>query len=156
MRDRPPELRDVGVVHEPGDRAARAARQHRRVREKGVHAAEAARRAGGAAPPGSPRREADTALEGSSGLHRRADGWAVQAGALSLLARPLRPCCRAPLHVRYHRVTERRHAMKKPVRHLGLAVLAALIGAAAMVRAQAPGTLTDDQRKLRWDTEREL
>jgi predicted acyl esterase len=46
--------------------------------------------------------------------------------------------------------------MKKPVRHLGLAVLVALTGAAAMVRAQAPGTLTDDQRKQRWDTEREL
>ena len=29
LRDRPPELRDVGVVHQPGDRAARAAREHR-------------------------------------------------------------------------------------------------------------------------------
>ena len=29
LRDRPSELRDVGVVHQPGDRAAGAARQHR-------------------------------------------------------------------------------------------------------------------------------
>ena len=28
LRDRPSELRDVGVVHQPGDRAARAAREH--------------------------------------------------------------------------------------------------------------------------------
>ena len=44
LRDRPSELRDVGVVHQPGDRAARAAREHRQVREEGLHAAEAPRR----------------------------------------------------------------------------------------------------------------
>jgi putative CocE/NonD family hydrolase len=46
--------------------------------------------------------------------------------------------------------------MMKQGRHLGLAVLVALTAAAAMVRAQAPGTLTDDQRKQRWEIEREL
>ena len=79
------ELRDVGVVHQSGDRATRAARQHRQVREEGLHAAEAPRRAGGAAAPGSSRREADEADEGSGGLHRRAGGRAVQAGSLSVL-----------------------------------------------------------------------
>ena len=51
VRDRPPELRDVGVVHEPGDRAARAAPAQRQVREEGVHPAEAPRRGGRAAAP---------------------------------------------------------------------------------------------------------
>ena len=80
-----PELRDVGVVHEPGDRAARAAREHRQVREEGLHAAEAPRRAGGAAAPRSSRREADEADEGSGRLHRRAGRRAVQAGSLPVL-----------------------------------------------------------------------
>jgi len=34
LRDRPPELRDVGVVHQPGDRAAGTAPAQRQVREK--------------------------------------------------------------------------------------------------------------------------
>ena len=36
LRHRPPELRDVGVVHEPGAGAARAARERREVRQEGV------------------------------------------------------------------------------------------------------------------------
>ena len=82
----PSELRDVRVVHQPGDCAAGAAREHRQVREEGLHAAEAPRRAGGAAAPRSSRREADEALEGSGGLHRRAGGRAVQARSLQVLA----------------------------------------------------------------------
>ena len=59
LRDGPPELRDVGVVLEPGDRAARAAPAQRQVSEEGVHPAEAPRRRGRPAAPRSPRRQAD-------------------------------------------------------------------------------------------------
>ena len=82
LRDRASELRDVGVVHQPGDGAARAAQQQRQVREEGLHAAEAPRRGGRAAAPRSSRREADDAHEGAGGLHRRAGGRALQAGPL--------------------------------------------------------------------------
>ena len=51
LRDRPSELRDVGVVHQPGDRAAGAAPAQRQVREEGVHPAEAPRRGGRPAAP---------------------------------------------------------------------------------------------------------
>ena len=54
---------------------------------EGVHAAEAPRREGGAAAPRQARREADEAVAGPGGVHRRAGGWAVQAGALPVLAR---------------------------------------------------------------------
>ena len=80
-----PELRDVGVVHQPGDRAARAAPAQRQVREEGLHPAEAPRRGGGPAAPRPPRREADEADEGAGRLHRRAGRRAVQAGALPVL-----------------------------------------------------------------------
>ena len=54
--------------------------------EKKVYiAAEAPRRGGCAAAPGSARRQADEAHAGSGGVHRRNGGWAVQAGALSVL-----------------------------------------------------------------------
>ena len=43
VRDGSSELRDVGVVLQSGDRAARAAPAQREVREEGVHPAEAAR-----------------------------------------------------------------------------------------------------------------
>ena len=56
LRDRPSELRDVGVVLEPGDRPARAAPAQRQVREEGLHPAEAPRRGGGAPAPRSSRR----------------------------------------------------------------------------------------------------
>ena len=59
--------------------------QQRQVREAGLHAAEAPRRAGGAAAPRPPRREADEAHAGSGGLHRRVSGRAVQAGTLPVL-----------------------------------------------------------------------
>ncbi len=59
--------------------------QHRQVREEGLHAAEAPRRAGRAAAPRSSRREADEADEGPGRLHRRAGRRTVQAGTLSVL-----------------------------------------------------------------------
>src|SRR5690606_17630730 len=85
VRDGASELRDVGVVHEPGDRAARAAPEPGQVREEGLHAAEAPRRAGGAAASGSPGREAHAAHPGAGRLHRRAGGRPVQAGSLPVL-----------------------------------------------------------------------
>ena len=85
LRDRPPELRDVGVVHQPGDRAAGTAPAQRQVREEGLHPAEAPRRGGRPAAPGSPRREADQADAGAGRLHRRAGRGALQGGALPVL-----------------------------------------------------------------------
>ncbi len=61
QRDRPPELRDVELVHQPGDRADRAVRPHRRVREARLHAAQAPRREGRAAAPRRARGAADRA-----------------------------------------------------------------------------------------------
>ena len=41
QRHRAPELRDVQLVHQPGDGPDRAVRQHRRVRDAGLHAVQA-------------------------------------------------------------------------------------------------------------------
>ncbi len=82
-----PELRDVGVVHQPGARAARAERQRREVRQDGDDAAEDARRGSRAAASRSPGREADEADTGAGRLHRRAAGRPVQAGSLPVLVR---------------------------------------------------------------------
>ena len=62
-----------------------------KLREEGVRAAEAPGREGGAAAPRQARREADEAVEGAGGVHRRAGGRAVQAGALPVLGRGRRP-----------------------------------------------------------------
>ena len=83
LRDGSSELRDVGVVHEPGDRATRPARERRKYGKKVYMLPEAARRAGRAAAPRSSGRETDEADEGSGRLHRRSGGRAVQAGSLS-------------------------------------------------------------------------
>ena len=57
QRDRAPELRDVELVHQPGDRADRALRPARRVHGQGGHgAAQAPRREGRAAAPRGARR----------------------------------------------------------------------------------------------------
>ena len=66
----------------------------RPVREEGLHAAEAPRRAGGAAAPRSSRREADEADEGAGGLHRRAGRGAVQARSLPILSTAAVAGCR--------------------------------------------------------------
>ena len=84
LRHRSPELRDVGVVHQPDAGAARAARQRREVRQDRDDAAEDAGRGSGAAAPRSDRRQADEADEGAGGLPRRAGRGAVQAGSLSV------------------------------------------------------------------------
>src|SRR5262249_50021340 len=92
VRNGSSQLRDVGVVYESGDRAARTAPERRQVRKEGVHAAEAPRRAGGAAASRSSGCQADQALARAGRLHRRAGRGAVQAGTLSVLTRAvLRP-----------------------------------------------------------------
>src|SRR5207248_1368698 len=78
---------------------ARAARQHRQVREEGLHAAEAPGRAGRAAAPRSSRREDDEADKRAGGLYRRARGRAVQTGPLSVLAQSMRECTNARMHI---------------------------------------------------------
>ena len=65
QRDRPPELRDVELVHQPDDRPDRAVHEERRVREAGLRAAQAPRREGRPAAPRRARRAAHRA-------HRRA------------------------------------------------------------------------------------
>ena len=62
QRDRPPELRDVELVHEPGDRPDRALRPARGAEGEDRHrAAQAPRREGRPAPPRGARRQADRA-----------------------------------------------------------------------------------------------
>src|SRR4030095_4666121 len=86
MRDRSPELRDVGIVHQPDAGAARAPRQRREVREDvGDDAAKEAGRGSGPAAPRADRRQADEAHAGAGRLPRCAGRRTVQAGALSIL-----------------------------------------------------------------------
>ena len=61
QRHRAPELRDVQLVHQPGDGPDRAVRQHRRVRDPGLHAVQGARREGRAAASRRARGQADRA-----------------------------------------------------------------------------------------------
>jgi hypothetical protein len=88
VRDGAPELRDVVLVHEPGDRAAGAVEraQERQVREQGVRAAEAPGREGGGVASGEAGRPADEADGRAGRVHQRARGRAVQAGPLPLLS----------------------------------------------------------------------
>ena len=87
QRHRPPELRDVELVHQPGDRPDRAVRPARRLREGGPRAAEAPRREGRSPAPRCPRRRADRAHPRSGRLHRRPGRGSVQERSLPLLAR---------------------------------------------------------------------
>ena len=62
QRHRAPELRDVELLHQPGDRPDRALRQERPVRgQAGLRPAQAPRREGRPPPPRRARREADRA-----------------------------------------------------------------------------------------------
>ncbi len=80
--DGPSVVRDVGFVHQPGDRAARAAHEQQQVPEEGLYPPQTPRRGSGAAAPRPPGRQADDPLEGAGGLYRRAGTGALQAGAL--------------------------------------------------------------------------
>jgi hypothetical protein len=73
LRHRPPVVRDVELVHQPGAGADRAVHGTAEVRQAGLRAAEAPRREGRAAAPRAHRREADELTPTTAGaLHRRA------------------------------------------------------------------------------------
>ena len=90
QRHRSPELRDVELVHEPGDRADRALQPHGRVPARRPRAAEAPGREGRAPARRGPRRQADRAQPRAGRVHRRARGGPVQARPVSVLAVPVR------------------------------------------------------------------
>ena len=86
QRDRAPELRDVELVHQPGDRADRALRPARRVHGQGRHrAAQAPRREGRAAAPRGARRQPHRAVRGAGRLPRHPGRGPLQARSLPLL-----------------------------------------------------------------------
>ena len=82
QRDGPSELRDVELVHQPGDRPDRAVRQGGRLRQGGPRAAQAPGREGRPPAPRRPRGRAHRAEARAGRLHRR-------AGRGSLQERPL-------------------------------------------------------------------
>ena len=68
--------------------ADRAVDQSEEVREEGLHAAQASRREGRAAPPRQDRRQAHENVGQAGELYRRAGRRPVQAGSLPVLERP--------------------------------------------------------------------
>ena len=85
LRHRPPVVRDVQLVHEPGAGADRAFPARREVRQGSLCAAQAPRREGGAAAPRACRRCTHRTHAGAGRLHRRAGARAVQARPLQVL-----------------------------------------------------------------------
>ena len=83
---RPPELRDVELLHEPDDRPGRAVHEERRLREAGLCAPEAPRREGRPPAPRRARRQAHPAEPRAGGLHRRLGRGTVQVRPLPLPA----------------------------------------------------------------------
>ena len=88
LRHRPPLLRHVLLLHQPGHRPARALEraQVRQVREEGVRAPQAPRREGRRAPPREDRREAHQALRRAGRVHQRPRRGPLQARRLPLLS----------------------------------------------------------------------
>ena len=70
LRHRPPELRDVEQLHQPGDGADGDLRPPGLLRAQGVHAAQAPRRGGGPPAPRQARREAHPAHRAPGRLPR--------------------------------------------------------------------------------------
>src|SRR6185369_9291890 len=81
----PSELRDERLLHQPDAGADGAVEQPEGLQERGLYAAETARREGGAAASRQGRRQADQAQLRAGGLYRRAGGRPLQARHLSLL-----------------------------------------------------------------------
>ena len=80
QRHRPPELRDVELLHQPGDRPDRALRQERPVRSQaGLRPAQAPRREGRPAAPRCARGQADRAERRSGRLPRHSRRGPIQA-----------------------------------------------------------------------------
>jgi adenosylhomocysteinase len=84
---RPSKLRDERVVLQPDPRPDRTLHQcqDRQVQERGLCAAQASRREGGAPPSREAGRQAHHLERGSGGLHRRVPEGTLQAGTLPLL-----------------------------------------------------------------------
>ena len=85
QRHGPSELRDERLLHQPDAGADGAVEQPEGLQERGLYAAETARREGGAAASRQGRRQADQAQLGAGRLYRRAGGRPLQARHLSLL-----------------------------------------------------------------------
>src|SRR5207244_2475711 len=136
----------------------RTASEHRQVREQGVHAPETPGRAGCAAAPRQAWRQADEADQGSSGLHRRAGRWAVQAGPLSVLGRRAGKAGRTVVARPFQGrdgggIISRQESptMKRIPQRLTVGMLIAFASAVAIVHAQQQGSLTAAERTRRWD-----
>jgi adenosylhomocysteinase len=72
QRHRPPVLRDVGELHQPGAGADRAVDQGREVQERGLRPAQAPRRKGRAPAPGKIGVKLTELEQGAGRLYRRA------------------------------------------------------------------------------------
>ncbi len=81
QRHRPPVVRDVELLHQPGPRPDRAVHQARGVPGRRLRAAQAPRRGGRPAAPRQPRREAHRALRRAGGVPRRRRRGPLQARA---------------------------------------------------------------------------
>ena len=91
QRDRPPVVRDVELLHQPGAGADRAVHQARPVPAGRLRAAQAPRREGGAPAPRRPRRPAHRAEQAAGRVPRRRRGRPLQGRPLPLLIRFSRP-----------------------------------------------------------------
>src|SRR5438067_1881259 len=81
------ELRHVELLHQSNAGADRALHPSGQVRKKGLHAAQAARREGGAAAPRQDRREAHAHVGKAGGLYRRAGRGTLQVRSVPVLIR---------------------------------------------------------------------
>ena len=92
QRDRPPVVRHVELLHQPGAGPGRAVHQGRRLRARRPRAAQAPRRGGGPPAPRRPRCRADGAHQGAGRLPRCRRRGSVQVGPLPLLSRSRSSC----------------------------------------------------------------
>ena len=86
QRHRAPVVRDEQQLRQPDDRPDRAVDQERRVRQRGVPAAQAPGREGGPHPRRGAGRHADQADQGAGRIPRHRRRGPVQAGPLPLLS----------------------------------------------------------------------
>ncbi len=85
QRHRPPELRDVELLHQPGAGPDRAVHQARGLPRRRLRAAQAPRRGGRPAAPRRARSEAHRAVRGAGQLPRYRGRRSLQVGALPIL-----------------------------------------------------------------------
>merc|ERR1712032_796403 len=91
LRHRPPILRHVLLLHQPGHRPARAVEREGlwKVREEGVRAAKAPRREGRRAALGEAWSQAHHPHQGPGRLHQRPRRGTLQASRLQVLSKAL-------------------------------------------------------------------